>query len=61
MRRWPFGVRGGLTTVPFSSDDPVVCAHQAVCLKALLAHFEGDYEAPRAFGHGVDASREVGR
>ncbi|WP_422759179.1 hypothetical protein [Paenarthrobacter sp. C1] len=45
MGRWPFGVRGGLTTLPFSSDDPVVCAHQAVCLKALLAQFEGDYEA----------------
>lgn len=44
MGRWPFGVRGGLTTMPFSSNDPAVCAHQAVCLKALLEQFEGMYE-----------------
>lgn len=44
MAPWPFGQRGGLTVVPFSSEDPLVCAHQAVRLKILLSMFEGRYE-----------------
>lgn len=44
MAPWPFGGRGGLTTEPFTSEDPLVCAHQAVRLKMLLTEFEGRYE-----------------
>lgn len=44
MGSWPFGTRGGLTEESFTSDDPRVCAHQAVRLKILLAEFEGKYE-----------------
>ena len=44
MAPWPFGARGGLTVMPFSSNDPLICAHQAMCLKGLLPQFEGRYE-----------------
>jgi hypothetical protein len=44
MALWPFGQRGGLIAVPFSSNDPLICAHQAVRLKILLAEFAGQYE-----------------
>lgn len=44
MAPWPFGQRGGITTMPFTSDDPLICAHQAVRLKILLTEFEGRYE-----------------
>lgn len=44
MAPWPFGARGGLTEEPFTSEDPRVCAHQAVRLKTLLREFDGRYE-----------------
>ncbi len=44
MTTWPFGHRGGLTDAPFTSDDPLVCAHQALGLKTLLREFAGRYE-----------------
>jgi len=44
MAPWPFGQRGGLTEQPFTSDDPLVCAHQALRLQLLLAVFNGRYE-----------------
>lgn len=44
MTSWPFRQRGGLTDTPFSSDDPLICAHQALRLKILLAQWAGRYE-----------------
>lgn len=44
MAPWPFGGRGGLTVEPYASEDPRICAHQAVRLKMLLTEFEGRYE-----------------
>jgi hypothetical protein len=44
MATWPFKQRGGMAVVPFQSNDPVVCAHQAVRLKHLLAEVLGRYE-----------------
>ncbi|MBG0738772.1 hypothetical protein IV500_04980 [Paeniglutamicibacter antarcticus] len=44
MAPWPFGQRGGLTVAPFSSHNPLVCAHQAARLQILLTEFEGRYE-----------------
>lgn len=44
MTSWPFGQRGGFTDTPFSSDDPLICTHQALRLKALLVQWAGRYE-----------------
>lgn len=44
MARWPFGERGGLSVAAFSSDDPLVCAHQAVRLQILLGMVADRYE-----------------
>lgn len=44
MASWPFNQRGGMAVVPFQSNDPVICAHQAVRLKRLLKEFAGRYE-----------------
>ncbi|QOT19591.1 hypothetical protein [Paenarthrobacter sp. YJN-5] len=43
MGRWPFGQRGGLTEAPFSSNDPEVCAHQALRLQDMLREAAGRY------------------
>ncbi|MET4143892.1 hypothetical protein [Arthrobacter sp. UYCo732] len=44
MERWPFGERGGMSVAAFSSDDPLICAHQAVRLQILLRMCAGRYE-----------------
>lgn len=44
MGYWPFGQRGGVTVAAYSSLDPMVCAHQAVRLKTLLAQYAGQHE-----------------
>jgi hypothetical protein len=43
MTIWPFGQRGGLTVAPYTSEDPLVCAHQALGLQTLLREFAGRY------------------
>lgn len=44
MTTWPFAQRGGITDPPFTSEDPLVCAHQALRLNTLLREFAGRYE-----------------